>query len=81
MTPAIFLIAIGASMPTTNLDSVCQNAKIAALLGEDQANALDSVSKTKRRHATILDMNGDMLRPWRARLAWSPRGSHSATSN
>ena len=42
MTPVIFLVALTASMPTTNLDSMCQSAKAAALPGQDQTSAFQS---------------------------------------
>jgi hypothetical protein len=42
MIAAIVLIALSTSMPTTNLDSMCQSAKAAALPGQDQASAFQS---------------------------------------
>jgi hypothetical protein len=41
MTPVIFLVALTASMPTTNIDHACQAAKAGAAVS-DQKNAFDS---------------------------------------
>jgi hypothetical protein len=42
MTPAIFLIAIAASLPATHLESVCQSARLGVLPGQDQASAFQT---------------------------------------
>jgi hypothetical protein len=42
MASVIFLMTLELAVPTTNLDSVCQSAKVAALPGQDQANAFQS---------------------------------------
>jgi len=37
MTSVIFLMTLALTMPTTNLDSVCQSTKVAALPGKGRA--------------------------------------------
>jgi hypothetical protein len=41
MTPVLFLVALAASIPTSNLDSICQSAKVGAL-PEDQPKAFQA---------------------------------------
>jgi hypothetical protein len=42
MVPVFFLMALAASMPTSNLDKICQNAKVGALPGQDEASAFQA---------------------------------------
>jgi hypothetical protein len=48
MTSVIFLMTLALTMPTTNLDSVCQSAKVAALPGQDQASAFQSCLRDEK---------------------------------
>jgi hypothetical protein len=48
MTPVQFLIAFAASMPTADLDSICQGAKMAALPGDDQTSIYESCIRDEK---------------------------------
>jgi hypothetical protein len=48
MTPAIFLMALATSMPTTNLDSVCRSAEAGGLPGQDQVGAFQNCLRDEK---------------------------------
>ena len=57
MAPVFFLIALATSMPSTNLDSVCQSAKTGALPGQDQASAFQSCIQDEKTARDELQRN------------------------
>jgi hypothetical protein len=48
MVVMFFLVALAASMPKSNLDKICQSAKVGALPGEDQASAYQACMQDER---------------------------------
>jgi hypothetical protein len=48
MTSVVFLMALALTMPTTNLNSTCQGAKVGALPGEDQTSAFQNCLQDER---------------------------------
>jgi hypothetical protein len=48
MTPVQFVIAFAASMPTADLDTICQGSKLAALPGDDQTSAFQGCLRDEK---------------------------------
>jgi hypothetical protein len=48
MTPVQFVIAFAASMPTADLDTICQGSKLAALSGDDQTSTFQGCLRDEK---------------------------------
>jgi hypothetical protein len=59
MTSVVFLMTLALTVPTTNLDSTCQSAKMAALPGQDQTSAFESCLRDEKTARDDLQQKWD----------------------
>jgi hypothetical protein len=76
----LFLVALVASIPTTNLDKTCQGAKVGALQ-EDQASAFQSCIRDEQAARDQLKKKWGKFSAPREGIALRYQGLHSAIPN